>query len=178
MRRSCLRQRPGRGIGLRIGGLAMGLGAALAFAAPSAHASPLRVQTTLSHLHLLHRAIASQETNTGQTPKNETQLGVVAQLYAPPVPLVQGVPVDAWGNRFVFRPTEGSGEHPYLLYSIGKNGVDDAGQADDIVSRDALDPKLYPELFEPALQLLPFLLFVIFGPVLWSVIRASKRAAS
>jgi hypothetical protein len=156
---------------------ALGLSALLLLAPALARAGPLRVQTTLSQIQLLRRAIATHQQAVGEAPKNATQLGVVAQLYSLPVPVEHGVPVDAWGHGFVYRPADASSGPSYQLYSIGKNGIDDAGQGDDIVTRAALDPKLYPELFEPALQLLPMLLLIVLGPVLWSVIRASKRAA-
>ncbi|MBK9218396.1 MAG: hypothetical protein RJA63_722 [Pseudomonadota bacterium] len=38
---------------------------------------------------------------------------------------------DKWDRPFVYKPVQ-NGVHPYLLYSVGSNGIDENGDGDDI----------------------------------------------
>jgi hypothetical protein len=104
-------------------------------------------------------------------------LGIVARLHAPDVPIHQGVPVDGWGNLYIYQLLSADSRPPYQIYSTGKNGTDESGDGDDVVSRGTLDVQFYPELYKPVLQLFPVLLVVVLVPIVWAVIRAAKRAA-
>jgi hypothetical protein len=103
-------------------------------------------------------------------------LGVVARLHASGVPIQQGAPVDAWGNRYIYHLLEAGDRAPYEIYSMGKNGTDESGDGDDVVSRGTLDAQFYPELYKPVLQLFPILLLLVLGPIVWAVVRAARRA--
>lgn len=147
-------------------------------AAPcSASAAEPRVQTTLHHLELLHQAIGQHQRSTGELPRDLTHLGIVARLHASDVPIHQGAPVDAWGNRYIYQLLEEDSGPPYRIYSMGKNGTDESGDGDDVVSRSTLDVQFYPELYKPVLQLFPILVVVVLVPIVWAVMRAAKRAA-
>ena len=146
-------------------------------AAPcSASAAEPRVQTTLRHLEWLHQAIAQHQSNTGELPRDLLRLGIVARLHASGVPIQQGTPVDAWGNHYIYHLLEPGDRAPYEIYSSGKNGSDESGHGDDVVSRGTLDAQFYPELYKPVLQLFPILLLLVLGPIAWALIRAAKRA--
>ncbi|MES2934768.1 MAG: type II secretion system protein GspG [Pseudomonadota bacterium] len=41
------------------------------------------------------------------------------------------LPQDGWGHDFIYRETPNA-THPYVLYSIGENGIDERGAGDDI----------------------------------------------
>jgi hypothetical protein len=135
------------------------------------------VQTTLHQLELLHQAIGQHQRNTGELPRDLMHLGIVARLHASRVPIHQGVPVDAWGNGYIYHLVDADSRPPYQIYSTGKNGTDESGDGDDVVSRSTLDVQFYPELYKPVLQLFPILLVVVLVPIVWAVVRAAKRAA-
>lgn len=44
---------------------------------------------------------------------------------------IYGPVVDSWGHIFVYRETPGRA-HPFALYSVGPNGIDEGGSNDDI----------------------------------------------
>jgi general secretion pathway protein G len=46
-------------------------------------------------------------------------------------PYIEELGVDGWGKPLVYRNTS-DGAHPFLLYSVGGNGIDENGAGDDI----------------------------------------------
>jgi hypothetical protein len=146
--------------------------------APSAEAGePAAAYATRAALHQLRTAIETFEAATGAVPENRKQLGVVARLHAPAVVLGQGVPLDGWGNPFVYRRTtpETGG---WLLYSAGANGRDEQGSGDDVGAGAPAGEATpaYGEGVRRAMQLLPLLSLIVVGPLAWATIRAARRA--
>ena len=140
-----------------------------------AEAREFPVQATLRYLERLHHAIDEHEKSTGELPKDLEHLGIITRLRAPGVPIREGVAADGWGNEYVYRPLEPGSQPRYEIYSVGKNGADEAGGGDDIVSQDTLDVQFYPEVYAPALQLFPIIILLVIVPIVWAVIRATRR---
>lgn len=161
--------------------LALGLAAAALLAPVPARADASQVERTLADLERIHRALAQHRRNTGQLPANGAELGTVVQLYARGVPLDGATPADHWGRRLAYRLRGDGAEPGYELYSLGRNGVDDAGLADDVVSAAQLDRRQYPGLMRAergALRIFPLLLIIVLAPIAFAILRAAKRSAS
>jgi hypothetical protein len=141
----------------------------------SAGAREFPVQATLRHLEQLQRAIDEHEKSTGELPRDSEHLGIIARLRAPGVPIRDGVATDGWGSAYLYRLLEPGSQLRYEIYSAGKNGADEAGGGDDIVSRDTLDVAFYPEVYAPALQLFPIVTLLVIVPIVWAVIRATRQ---
>ena len=157
-------------------GAACSVAFVLVLAPCAAYAARPPVQATLHDLEQLHRAIDRHFADTNEWPQDVAHVGVVTRMRAPEVPLSQGDAVDAWGNRYVYHLHAPGADPAYEIYSIGKDGIDEAGGGDDVVSRQTIDVKAYPELYKPALELFPVALLLVFGPIAWAAIRMAKRA--
>ncbi len=85
----------------------------------------LRITKALSDLEALRAALDNFENTHGGFPSSQEGLEALTR---PPATIKQLVK-DPWLHRYVYaRPDPGS----YLLYSVGMDGVDDAGGGDDI----------------------------------------------
>ena len=62
----------------------------------------------------------------GRFPSMEEGLKVLYPKYSNSRELL-----DRWGHPFVYSPTAG-GSRPFVLYSVGANGIDEKGRGDDI----------------------------------------------
>jgi hypothetical protein len=60
----------------------------------------------------------------------------------------EGRPVDAWGQVLKYRFPSRRPEQFFELYSVGPNGIDEAGDGDDIRAGQALEFRHYREHFE------------------------------
>jgi hypothetical protein len=161
--------------------LALGLAAAALLAPIPARAAASPVEETLADLERIHRAVAQHRQNTGQYPANAAELSTVVLLYARGVAMDGAAPADHWGRRLVYRLRGGDAQPAYELYSLGQNGVDDAGLGDDVVDPARLDRRLYPGLRRAergALRLFPLLLMLVLAPIVVALLRAARRSAS
>jgi general secretion pathway protein G len=87
-----------------------------------------REASAKTSLNALAQAIDAFHGEIGSYPKRledlvEKPSGPQGQKWTAPYLAKGKVPVDPWGNEFVYKPTPGS-EHPYELYSYGPNGPD------------------------------------------------------
>jgi len=48
---------------------------------------------------------------------------------------IQSRILDPWDHPFAYRRTPGRGE-PFVLYSVGPNGIDENGKGDDVSNND------------------------------------------
>lgn len=129
---------------------------------------------TLAHVSALRAAIETHQKATGALPANTRQLGTVARLYAPGLPLQSEVPLDGWQRPVVYRPPAAEGG-AFTLYSMGENGVDDGGEGDDIGGPEAETAHRQQLGVERALQLLPLAAVLVLGPLAFAAIRAARR---
>lgn len=129
---------------------------------------------TLDAIRRIRGVIERHERSTGQRPENAPHLGLLCRLADAPVPVRGGVAVDAWGRGFRYHP-ESDQEPGYLLYSLGRNGVDEAGQGDDV---GVADKMLLRKDVRAARQLFPMVILASLGPIVFGVIRQAKRAAA
>jgi hypothetical protein len=132
---------------------------------------------TLQRLDALRGALERHRGATGELPRNAKQLAVVAQLYAPDVPVEGGAPVDGWGHDFVYAAVPDSALG-YLLYSAGPNGEDESGGGDDLGAAPPGEAPGHAAGVERAIQLLPILSLLVLGPIAWAFIRAARRGVS
>ncbi|MBN1787917.1 MAG: type II secretion system major pseudopilin GspG [Sedimentisphaerales bacterium] len=103
-----------------------------------------RVTTTKANLKMLHNAVAQFKMDTGRYPTEEEGLSI---LIEPPSD-VKGyqpggyidsteLPLDAWGNDFVYVAYPESGK-PYVVVSFGADGEEGGEEYDaDLYSTDA-----------------------------------------
>jgi len=108
---------------------ALGLCIVVLLPAPG-FAESLRVVATLAALPELRSEIEAYRRTHGTYPVSLADLGFGA------------TPVDAWGQPYAYY----GGRAEPIIYSLGKNGADDAGKADDVASWESLDRAYYPEL--------------------------------
>lgn len=132
---------------------------------------------TRLRLEALRGALERHHAATGELPRDAKQLAVVAQLYAPAVPVERGSPVDGWGRGFVYAVAPDS-DLGYLLYSAGANGEDESGGGDDLGAEPAGEAPPASQGVQRALQLLPILSLLVLGPIAWAFIRAARRGLS
>ena len=138
------------------------------------------VVKTLTLLTNVRSAIDRHQRNTGQLPKSATEVGTAVRIYLPGIAQRQGVPVDAWGKPLRYQPPAEPGGD-YVLYSVGKNSVDEQAGGDDVESRTQLNRDLYSDLRQVpggAVRLLPALLVLAVAPFAWAAIRWAKRISA
>ena len=86
------------------------------------------------------------------------------------------VKVDPWGRDLIYNQTE---QDSYFLYSVGKNGIDDYGMNDDLVSYKKVDRSFYPEMgvtqSQAWLRIIATLLIVIIAIYLIIKLKRSNK---
>jgi hypothetical protein len=87
----------------------------------SMHGPDTNLQSTVRELGALETAAAAFRDEHGRHPRSFEELASVGRIHADRR--------DWYGNPYVLRPDGGR-----LLYSIGRNGIDEAGAGDDIVT--------------------------------------------
>ena len=103
-----------------------------------------RVATTKANLKTLHHAVAQFKMDTGRFPTEDEGLEVLVeapmdiQNYEPGGYLDSTeVPLDGWGNEFVYQRYPESGK-PYVVISYGGDGEEGGEEYDaDLYSTDA-----------------------------------------
>jgi general secretion pathway protein G len=100
-------------------------------------ADKARVTTTKASLKILHQAVLQYKMDTGQYPTEEEGLMVLIERPMDvnswdPAGYLESteLPVDGWGNDFVYRLNPPS-EKPFDVVSYGANGEDDGELYDD-----------------------------------------------
>lgn len=83
------------------------------------------------------------------------------------------VKIDSWGQKMIYNQIS---QNSYDLYSIGKNGINEHGSNDDVVSFETLNRSYYPELGTTTLQAWLQLVFIIFLCVVGYLIIKLKRS--
>ena len=103
-----------------------------------------RVATTKANLKTLHNAVAQFKMDTGRFPTEDEGLEVLVdppgdiQNYQPGGYLDSTeVPLDAWGNEFIYQRYPESGK-PYVVISYGADGEEGGEEYEaDMYSTDA-----------------------------------------
>lgn len=107
-------------------GLIMGLVGPRLFS----QADKAKVQTAETQVRMLRGALETMRLDIGRFPQQEEGLRLltekpsdpkIAQRWQGPY-LDDGVPSDPWGNPYEYSP-QGSGNHPFALYSLGADGA-------------------------------------------------------
>jgi len=92
-----------------------------------------------AEIEVLATAIDNYYLDTSAYPDNKCGLDCLIENYYHDEKwkgpyLKMGIPRDPWKNKYVYIFPSRYGNKPYDLYSFGKNGKDDFGQADDITN--------------------------------------------
>ena len=126
---------------------------------------------TLERIGRLRDTVAAHQKAVGGLPDSASHLGALTRLYTSGTPLEGGVPIDAWKRALIYRLDDTAAEG-YVLYSPGPNGLDEAGEGDDLGARkaNAVSPSV-----RKAQQLLPVVVLVTVGPLAFAAIRSAKR---
>jgi len=82
---------------------------------------------------LVTSALETYRADFGHFPPEETGLSTLTTTIVPGQgrPYLRTIPPDPWGSRYIYRLR---GADRFLLYSPGRNGVDEQGGGDDIVN--------------------------------------------
>ena len=81
---------------------------------------------------LVGEALTRFNEETGHYPDSEQGLEALNDEHRKGGSLLRVVPRDGWGKPLVYKLTHDSDREPFLLYSVGSDGVDDGGSGDDI----------------------------------------------
>lgn len=112
-------------------GLVVILGTVYFFYDHSIDESDRDVYKTKRAIGNLNAAVRNFYSDVGRYPLGTEGLDVLVTKTNGFGPYVDHVGVDTWGNRYIYKISSSETE-PFLIYSAGKNGVDDNGEADDI----------------------------------------------
>lgn len=89
----------------------------------------LKIYETQSDLREIQKALDFYYEKNGNLPNNE--MGLSALLNQTP-PIIKNARQDSWWQPFVYKNNDN--KKNYILYSIGKNGIDEFGSGDDITT--------------------------------------------
>jgi general secretion pathway protein G len=103
-----------------------------------------RVTTTRANLKMLHNSVAQFKMDTGRYPTEEEGLSILIEPPSDVTGYQPGgyidsteIPLDAWGNEFVYIAYPESGK-PYVVVSYGADGEEGGEEYDaDLYSTDA-----------------------------------------
>ena len=107
------------------------------------------IGVTSTQIESLSRALECLHHDIGRYPTDEEGLTL---LVTPPERLAErwegpylkkAVPLDPWEHGYVYHYPARYGNGPFDLYSFGKNGIDDRGDKDDIVSWRPINEEYY-----------------------------------
>jgi hypothetical protein len=86
----------------------------------------LEIDLVLSDLGTIRQAVAVLKQRGSPLPPES--IGLEALTKSPAI--LERVPTDQWGQAYVYRLVANS--QGYVVYSIGRNGVDEQGKGDDV----------------------------------------------
>jgi len=109
------------------------------------HTDKARVTTTMANLKVLHQAVQQFKMDTGRYPTEEEGLRTLIEQPTDVSNWQPGgyldttdLPVDAWGNAFIYELYPESGK-PFVIKSLGADGQEGGeGYDTDLYSTDAM----------------------------------------
>ena len=89
-----------------------------------------KIDQAFADLDLLRSSVQASSQRHGRLPGDDDGL---ASLAMEPDRMLDRVPNDPWSHAYVYRRTQ---ESPgFVVYSVGKDGIDDHGAGDDVTTR-------------------------------------------
>ena len=131
--------------------------------ATAVHADSLRVTKAVAEIAELRQQVEAYRVDHGAYPKSLDDVRPGQHS------------LDPWGQPYVYRASD----RTLVLYSTGKNGSDEQGQGDDVVSWNLLRHEFYPEVGArgPVRWLIPIAIGIGLAGSLWVYSRRNRTIA-
>jgi general secretion pathway protein G len=123
---------------------------------------------TDAYIKAIENKLYSYKNKNGFFPKTDSGLKIIFEN--PKNPKQYSLPLDEWGNEYIYYYPAKFGNKEFDLYSYGKNGINDYGLKDDITNWSGFNTQYYSEINGIILSILLFFL-VIIG---W-ILRKNKK---
>ncbi len=140
-----------------------------------------KLVATEARIEVISDAIAQFKSDTGRYPTDQEGLGALLKKpidlkgWNGPYLKYLVLPVDMWGNEYVYKHPSRYGNKAYDLYSFGQNGQDDYGERDDVTNWKQVDYGYYDK-YHQIKKVVPYVgLLLITIASVYLVLRRWKK---
>lgn len=127
-----------------------------------------KVFKTKAQIVLFEQSIAKFKNDIGRYPENQEGLEVLRirpdniNNWNGPY-INKEIPLDYWGNKYIYFYPAKYGNKDYDIYSFGKNMSDDKGLNDDITNWKKINYQYYDEFYKLKHLFLYFLIIILIA---------------
>lgn len=130
----------------------------------------------MADIELIRRSLEIFEIDNGSLPSTEEGLGkLLDKNYEEIESYIKRIPIDPWGNEYLYYQPAKLSAKKYDLYSTGKNGVDDKGMIDDISNWRKIDRNYYPVHICYSCWAIFVAALVVALMVFWFLLKLGKK---